>query len=314
MDGLVDGISVPVLILMIVTDVLILALNPLCILALPQATSIQETTKVFLVSLAISDTCLGFITVPPTIVHYGLGYWPFGKIMCKILGAVKNTFFYTSVLALLLITFDRYLAIRFSLKYLRLVTVKRSLIAVCCTLIPCLVITSMSEGLKSPYCSWQDGDERIQSMFLTVIPLMVMFLLYLHILLIAHRHTRYIDTQHQMVNPRDNARPSSGQPSPGRQMSIKSITTVFIITLAVAVSWVPDVIRIIIQNRVSLSNDVHAILDVTLITNSWVNVVIYSLRNKSFRDALSNYTRNKWCKMFPQCKRHPRTQVTFITS
>ena len=66
----------------------------------------------------------------------------------------------------------------------------------------------------------------------------------------------------------------------------KSITTVFIVTLAAAVSWVPDAVRILVQDAVHISSDDDTFLDVLLVTNSWVNVLIYSLQNRSFRDAL----------------------------
>lgn len=53
-------------------------------------------------------------------VYMQLSYWVFGKVMCKIVGSAYYLGFYSSVLFLTLLTFDRHLAVVYSLGASRL--------------------------------------------------------------------------------------------------------------------------------------------------------------------------------------------------
>ena len=59
-----DGFSVFVSVVMVLNIILAITLNPLCIVALHRATGIQETTKLFMASLTVSDFFSAFFSVP----------------------------------------------------------------------------------------------------------------------------------------------------------------------------------------------------------------------------------------------------------
>ncbi len=71
-------------------------------------------TNILLLNLVVSS--LIFMSSLPFVgVYMQLSYWVFGKVMCKIVGSVYYLGFYSSVLFLTLLTFDRHLAVVYSL-------------------------------------------------------------------------------------------------------------------------------------------------------------------------------------------------------
>ena len=71
-------------------------------------------TNILLLNLVVSS--LIFVSsLPFWGVYKQLSNWIFGKVMCKIVGSVYYLGFYSSVLFLTLLTFDRYLGVVYSL-------------------------------------------------------------------------------------------------------------------------------------------------------------------------------------------------------
>ncbi|KAJ8336669.1 hypothetical protein SKAU_G00378890 [Synaphobranchus kaupii] len=70
---------------------------------------LNTVTNIFLLNLVISD--LVFSMSLPFWATYHSSEWIFGKAMCKLVGGVYFVGFYSSILFLTLMTFDRYLAV-----------------------------------------------------------------------------------------------------------------------------------------------------------------------------------------------------------
>lgn len=70
---------------------------------------LNTVTNIFLLNLVISD--LLFASSLPFWATYHSSEWIFGAAMCKIVGSMYFIGFYSSVLFLTLMTFDRYLAV-----------------------------------------------------------------------------------------------------------------------------------------------------------------------------------------------------------
>lgn len=79
--------------------------------------SLQTVSNYFLFSLAIADCCVGLISMPLFTIYTVLGYWPFGDFMCDLWLALDYLVSNSSVLHLMLISFDRYFSIMWPLKY-----------------------------------------------------------------------------------------------------------------------------------------------------------------------------------------------------
>ncbi|XP_076837353.1 chemokine (C-C motif) receptor 12a [Brachyhypopomus gauderio] len=70
---------------------------------------LSTVTNIFLLNLVISDLVFTF-TLPFWAVYYS-SEWVFGRALCKLVGSLYSVSFYSSILFLTLMTFDRYLAV-----------------------------------------------------------------------------------------------------------------------------------------------------------------------------------------------------------
>ncbi|XP_032067736.1 C-X-C chemokine receptor type 2-like [Thamnophis elegans] len=83
--------------------------NSLVILVVSYSKGNHSVTDVYLLNLAIAD--LLFAVTLPIWAVYRAHEWIFGTFMCKIASVLKEVNFYSGVLLLAFISFDRYLAI-----------------------------------------------------------------------------------------------------------------------------------------------------------------------------------------------------------
>lgn len=85
----------------------------------PRFERLTTVTNILLLNLVIS--CLLFMSsLPLQGIYLHLSEWIFGKVMCKIYGCLYYLGLYSSVLFLTLLTFDRHLAVVYSLSASRL--------------------------------------------------------------------------------------------------------------------------------------------------------------------------------------------------
>ncbi|XP_038074873.1 histamine H2 receptor-like [Patiria miniata] len=276
------------------TFVLILTLNPICLVVLHRASGIQETTKVFMASLTVSDICVGLLWLLPQLTQDFNGEWVLGSFLCTAWGVSFPLPAGLGVLSLVLLTMDRFVAIVYSLRYPTLMTLKKAKITVAITwslaLAFCIIVFGIllpsaispveprNCGLKSSdYTGFFDGIIVV----IFAISLITIFILYMYILKVARQQARRIAAQNQINVDRGDRR------APQR-VSTKSATTVFIITMTVCICWTPAILLSATKTIVGELRffKFHLITNLIFITNSWLNVVIYYLRNRELRKAL----------------------------
>lgn len=73
----------------------------------------RSTTNTLLVNLASADLLFIVFCVPFTAVDYMLAEWPFGLVWCKVVQYLIIVMAYVSIYTLVLISFERYLAVCF---------------------------------------------------------------------------------------------------------------------------------------------------------------------------------------------------------
>lgn len=83
--------------------------NGLVLFILCKYEKLQTVTNVFLLNLVISN--LLFATTLPFLATYHNSEWIFGGFMCKVVSSAYSIGYYSSILFLTLMTFDRYLAV-----------------------------------------------------------------------------------------------------------------------------------------------------------------------------------------------------------
>ncbi|XP_038069204.1 C-X-C chemokine receptor type 2-like [Patiria miniata] len=119
-------------ILLVITTILLLTLNPLCLVVLRHVRSIQETTKIFLRSMTVADLGIGLFQALPMTVLAISETEHISDVFCSVLSFAQCIAIYSPQISLLLLTVDRYISVVHALRYPSLVTVKRARISVCC--------------------------------------------------------------------------------------------------------------------------------------------------------------------------------------
>ena len=92
----------------------------------------KNTTNLFILNLAAADLLFLIFCVPFHVVIYTSLGWPFGQFMCKFVHLVQYASMVASILTLVAMSFDRYLAVGYPLRTKHMRTPKKALcIAIC---------------------------------------------------------------------------------------------------------------------------------------------------------------------------------------
>ena len=148
--GAFDPLQLFIHALTMLTVILILILSPTCLVVLRRASGIQDTTKIFMAGLTVADICVGLFWVLPELIANLAGEWVLGEFLCTAWGVAAVSFFTLSILSLVLLTVDRFLAIVYSLRYPTLMTptTAKLIVAVTWTLTMSFYIILM--GIHAP--------------------------------------------------------------------------------------------------------------------------------------------------------------------
>nr|CAQ13805.1 novel protein similar to vertebrate chemokine (C-X-C motif) receptor 3 (CXCR3) [Danio rerio] len=155
-------------------------------------------TDTFLLHLAISDLLLA-ATLPFFAVEW-ISEWVFGKVMCKITGALFSLNVYCGVLFLACISFDRYLAIVHAINISWRRKTCHAQLACAFIWVICLGLSMVDmhfrdlveiPGMNRMVCQivyseqyskqWQIGMQLVSMVLGFILPLLVMLYCYLHI-------------------------------------------------------------------------------------------------------------------------------------
>ena len=107
--------------------------NLLVIVVVYMNKHMRNSTNLLIISLAIADLCFIVCCVPFTGVILTLNEWPMGDVFCRVYNYVINVTCYAGVYTLVLMSLDRFLAVRFcssAYKGVDLRTTKNALIVI----------------------------------------------------------------------------------------------------------------------------------------------------------------------------------------
>ncbi|XP_035459755.1 trace amine-associated receptor 13c-like [Scophthalmus maximus] len=111
-------------------SLLTVALNLLVIISIAHFRQLHTPTNLLLLSLAVSDFLVGFLLMPVEIIYIE-ACWFLGDIVCTLYYIADYVITSASVANMVLISFDRYLAICDPMRYSTRVTNRRAQICVC---------------------------------------------------------------------------------------------------------------------------------------------------------------------------------------
>ena len=262
------------------------------LLAIWKTPDLQTVTNCFIGSLAASDVLVG-IVIPPTVLlpYRGLPKEFYG---CVLLNTVVVLITNISVLNLLAVALERFLAISDPFRYQRLMTVNRAMVVVLITWVVAILL-----GLV-PIMGWNLGQERFKTcafvevidmkymvylnFFGVIIPslifLLVIYLYIIHIIRLQQRRSVASLTVFSQ-DERDNARQ--------RKREVRGAKGLAYVIILFAVCWIPlHIMNCFILFAPEKAAPHPALLAAIVLShaNSFVNPFLYAYSNSQFKRAM----------------------------
>lgn len=104
--------------------------NALVVIVVLYNQQMRNTTNLLIINLAVADLLFICCCVPFTACDYALPYWYFGEIWCEIVQYLIIVCAYASVYTLVLMSFDRFLAVVYPIDAMRVRTERNAIIAI----------------------------------------------------------------------------------------------------------------------------------------------------------------------------------------
>ncbi|XP_072025268.1 beta-1 adrenergic receptor-like [Amphiura filiformis] len=296
--------------LMLLTAILSILGNALCVWVLPRTKNIPENNRLFLISLSVADFGIGvgtLIYVAPAIA----GQWIYNHGMCVALCCAISIFSGVSKNSLLSLSADRYLAIMKPFQYpmcMMWITRKRVLFLIgyiwfLDTVIVSVLFTPVLGPpiVYRPYAAvcvpaLSDPHFSIQSfctgLFVFIIPLIIIVFIYFRLYRITVEQLRSIQS-HQVYSEEDKKQKKSLR---GEGKAIRMFTAV---TLTFAIAWMPYAIALpaVAFAKLPLPPNLEFFVYWLALSGSWFDAVTLALMNTGFRKT----TRKELEKLTASC-------------
>ncbi|KAL7394827.1 hypothetical protein ABVT39_004945 [Epinephelus coioides] len=313
--------------------------NVLVCLAVCASRRLRCLTNCFIVSLAVTDLLLGLLVLPFSALLQLTNEWPLGPSFCNFYISMDVMLCTASILTLLAISVDRYLAVTMPLRYASLVLPWRVAVAmasvwtvsVAVSFLPIQMGWNTVNGTVQNYGPWaQEGRCRFElnrpyaltdSLLTFYLPLVAMCWTYLQILRIARAQAKRIVS----------ARPNSSMSNNCRNNTSSSITLVTSITAvalrehkatmtlaavigAFVVCWLPYFILFTVLG-LEENPDPSKVPSFPVVlwlgyANSAFNPILYGALNRDFRSAYSHLLRCRCPSYSGWRSRQPSPTVT----
>ncbi|XP_053735890.1 histamine receptor H2a [Synchiropus splendidus] len=301
MSNLVLGLILVLLILLTISG------NVTVCLAVCVSRRLRCLTNCFIISLAVTDLLLGLLVLPFSALLQLTNDWPFGPRFCNFYICMDVMLCTASILTLLVISVDRYLAVTMPLRYSSLVLPWRVAVAMAIVWTTSLAVSFLpiqmgwntANGTVQNYGPWsQKRTCRFElnrpyvltdSILTFFLPLLAMCCIYLKILRIAREQAKRI----VQARP-NNARTFQGGNNKPTISAVtlrehKATVTVAAVIGAFIVCWLP---YFIMFTLLGLREHPHpnAVTEFSIVlwigyTNSALNPILYGALNRDFRSA-----------------------------
>ncbi|XP_070566994.1 probable G-protein coupled receptor 21 [Ptychodera flava] len=260
-------------------------------------------------SLATADLGVGIVTafaIHPSLV----GYWPYGDLACRILGGFWTTFCGVSVLSLVSISIERFLAIAFPLRYHTLVTVRRCIIVIGLLWVvnislsvffvtrtdPAFYSYSSGAFMCLPGCLGDDCSMHLSpgSAIYVIIPCLILPCIYISIMFVARKHRRKISGRESSISQGPSTGTTRGNADTSTRVegrvrrNFRAAKITCVVTGVFYLSWLPLATRTFISiSGVDVSPQAEFITTWLAFANSLWNFIIYTVMSKCFRSTIA---------------------------
>lgn len=182
--------------------------------------SLRTVTNIFIMNLATTDFLLCVFCMPFALISCILDEWVFGDLMCRVEGFLLSMLCISSILTLVLIAIDRYMAIKHPLKYCTHLTNSISVFmlttiwcyAAICSMLPALgwgsgYVYVKEENICRPEFGTPSKDNGFTSFLFTsafAVPFSILAFLYLSILWTARKQFRQVHVAKDIIQVKPN--------------------------------------------------------------------------------------------------------------
>ncbi|MEQ2258933.1 hypothetical protein XENORESO_004640 [Xenotaenia resolanae] len=314
--------------------------NVVVCLAVCASRRLRCLTNCFIVSLAVTDLLLGLLVLPFSALLQLSDEWPFGPTFCNFYISMDVMLCTASILTLLAISVDRYLAVTMPLRYASLVLPWRVAVglvsvwtvSVAVSFLPIQMGWNTVNGTVQNHGPWASKRKccfelnrpyvLTDSLLTFYLPLLAMCWIYLQILCIAQAQAKRIISTRSICTTSNSCR---NNPTTGTAM-VSGVTAVALrdhkatLTLAAVIGafvvcWLPYFILFTVLG-LKEHPDPGIVPEFPIVlwlgyANSALNPVIYGALNRDFRSAYAHLLR---CR-FPTYSgwRNQQSSPTFTT-
>ncbi|CAI5652231.1 unnamed protein product [Oreochromis niloticus] len=312
--------------ILILLILLTVAGNVLVCLAVCASRRLRCLTNCFIVSLAVTDLLLGLLVLPFSALLQLNEEWPLGAVFCNFYISMDVMLCTASILTLLAISVDRYLAVTMPLRYASLVLPWRVAVAMASVWTVSLAVSFLPiqmgwntvNGTVQNHGPWaSEGKCRFElnrpyaltdSLLTFYLPLVAMCWTYLRILRIARAQAKRIVSARPTCITSYNCRSNSSTTT----TVISSITVVALrehkatVTLAAVIGafvvcWLPYFILFTVLG-LQEHPDPGTVPEYSIVlwlgyANSALNPILYGALNRDFRSAYTHLLRCR-CPMY----------------
>ncbi|TMS14317.1 Histamine H2 receptor [Larimichthys crocea] len=283
--------------------------NVLVCLAVGLSRRLWRIANCFVVSLAVTDLLLGLLVLPLSATVEIRGKWPFGGTLCNIYISMDVLLCTASILTLLAISVDRYLAISAPLSYSRRITPLRVTLAIIAIWALSLAVSFVPIHLgwntvdyRVQHLDWGMGDEDKEGRYCQFewnnnyvllyafssfyLPLLLMCGMYLCIFRVAREQVRRI----RAAIPSFARTPSTAAIA----REHKATVTLAAVLGAFVICWFPYFTFFVcmgIKQKRNPPNTLHSVVLWLGYLNSALNPILYPAFNRDFRRAYAELLR-----------------------
>ncbi|KAH8258518.1 hypothetical protein KR038_010130 [Drosophila bunnanda] len=273
--------------------------NGLVILVVVANQQMRSTTNLLIINLAVSDILFVIFCVPFTATDYVLPEWPFGNAWCKFVQYMIVVTCHCSVYTLVLMSFDRFLAVVHPVTSMSLRTERNATLAIMCAWIT-IVTTAIPVALSHSVRIYQyHGSAGTACVFSTeeevwsLVGFQISFFLSSYVAPLTLICFLYIGMLARLWKSAPGCKPSAESRKGKRRVT----RMVVVVVLAFAICWLPIHVILVLKaldlyGASHLSVIIQIISHVVAYTNSCINPILYAFLSDNFRKAFRKVV---WC-------------------
>ncbi|XP_027016415.2 trace amine-associated receptor 13c-like [Tachysurus fulvidraco] len=263
--------------------------NLLVIISVLHFKQLHTPTNMLLLSLAVSDFLIGALIMPPVFIWIVESCWILGSSFCMYVSSTAGFLMALSIYNVVLIAFDRCLALLNPFLYLNKVSVRKMCVVIFCNW--CMVLgydlalIYLNRNLIRPdMCPGECFlilDKVLSTIDLVVtfiFPLSLIIILYTRVFVIAKKHATAIRDLNKHTRPKTQKITSHSMKSERKAAKVLGIlVSVFLVCL------LPYFIYSLVGDVIELQTETIQKITIVFCLNSTINPVIYALFYLWFR-------------------------------